>query len=327
MKKLIYQILIVSFGIIQFGCNNGNKVQFVEKENQIDVVIGDKLITSYLIGNDLLKPCLYPVISPSGATVTRAFPFEKIDGESSDHPHHTGVYFTYGSKGEVNGDSFWNIHPVPPQIKHIKIVKKEEEKNEGEITTISHWMNHNNKPILEEKRTMEIEVAENEYRFDFTFELTAIDTAVTFEDTKEGMFAIRVADWLTENGKGTLYKSTGNFLNAEGETMEKGVWGKRSAWVRLEGEKDGKKTGIAIYHHPKSVNFPTYWHARGYGCFAANPIGQYDYQKGRGIENPEKRTLSIEKGKTALFKFRMTIYEGSRTKQDFDKEFKQYSKD
>ena len=27
---------------------------------------------------------------------------------------------------------------------------------------------------------------------------------------------------------------------------------------------------LAMLDHPKNVGFPTYWHARGYGLFAAN---------------------------------------------------------
>ena len=326
MNKLTFLVLVIATSLFYTSCDTGSKVEFIEKENQIDVMFEGQLITSYLHGTDLLKPCLYPVNSPSGEILTRAYPFEEIEGESSDHPHHTGAYFTYASKGEVNGDSFWNLHDVPPQIRHIKVLEMEGEKNEGELTTLSHWVNRNNQPILEEKREMEFEVLENKYLIDFTIELTAIDTAVTFEDTKEGMFAIRVADWLTENTKGKLFKSTGEYLNAEGDKTEKNIWGKRSSWVRLEGEKDGKTIGIAIYHHPKSVNYPTYWHARGYGCFGANPIGQYDFQKGRGEENPVHRSLTINPGESALFKFRMTIYEGARTKEQFDQEFENFSK-
>lgn len=326
MKKLTSFILIITGFLLCTSCNTGNRVEFIEKENQIDVVIDGQLITSYLHGSDLLKPCLYPVNSPSGETLTRSYPFKEIEGESADHPHHTGAYFTYASKGEVNGDSFWNLHDVPPQIKHIKVLEIEQGRNAGGITTLSHWINKDNQAILEEKREMEFVVLENEYRIDFTIELTAIDTVVTFQDTKEGMFAIRVADWLTENTKGTLYKSTGEYLNAEGEKTEENVWGKRSSWVRLEGEKDGKIIGIAIYHHPKSINYPTYWHARGYGCFGANPIGQYDFQKGRKMENPQHRTLEINPGESALFKFRMTIYEGAKTKEQFDHEFNDFSK-
>ena len=113
------------------------------------------------------------------------------------------MYFTYASKGEVNGDNFWNMHPIPPQIKHIEVLEMESEKNEGELTTLIHWINSDNQPILEEKREMEFEVEENNYMIDFTIELKALNEAVTFEDTKEGMFAIRVADWMCEKNKGT----------------------------------------------------------------------------------------------------------------------------
>lgn len=327
MKKISFLLYVVAIAPVLFSCNSGSKVEFIEKENQIDVMYEGKLITSYLHSADLLKPCLYPVNSPSGETLTRDYPFKEIEGESNDHPHHTGMYFTYASKGEVNGDNFWNVHPVPPQIKHIEVLEIEQERNEGELTTLIHWINSKNQPILEEKREMEFEVSENKYAIDFTIELKAIEEAITFEDTKEGMFAIRVADWLAENAKGTLHKSTGEYLNAEGETTEKGIWGKQSSWVRLEGNKNDKIIGIAIYHHPESVNYPTYWHARGYGCFAANPIGQFDFQKGNGMENPEHRTLTIQAGETALFKFRLTIYEGSRTKEQLSAEFEDFSKD
>jgi hypothetical protein len=326
MKKIIL-ISFVAFAVTMFySCDSGSNIEFIQKDTQIDVIINGQLFTSYMHGNDLLKPCLYPVISPSGEVVTRSYPFTEIEGESSDHPHHTGAYFTYASKGEVNGDSFWNLHDVPPQIKHIKVLDMTEGKNNGSLSTLSHWVNSKNQPILEENRIMEIQIADDKYQVDFTIQLSAIDTAVTFEDTKEGMFAIRVADWLAEKAKGTLYESTGEYLNAEGEKTEKNIWGKQSKWVRLEGEKDGKIIGIAIYHHPESVNFPTYWHARGYGCFAANPIGQYDFQKGRKEDNPQHRSLTIKPGETALFKYRMTVYEGPSTKEQFDLEFEDFSK-
>ena len=66
--------------------------------------------------------------------------------------------------------------------------------------------------------------------------------------------------------------------------------------------------------------------ARGYGCFAANPLGQFDFQKGTGIKNPQRRILTLKPGESALFKFRMIIYEGMRDKEKSDKDFKKYSK-
>lgn len=325
MKNLILISFILLTLSLNFSCQNRSNIEFIQKENQIDVIINGQHFTSYLHGINLLKPCLYPVTAPSGEVVTRSYPFQEKEGESRDHPHHTGVYFTYASKGEVNGDSFWNMHDVPPQIRHVKILETKEGDNEGSLKTLSHWINSKNQPIIAETRTMDFYSADNEYKIDFTIQLSALDTTVTFQDTKEGMFAIRVADWLTENTKGTLYKSTGEYLNAEGDKTEKNIWGKRSNWVRLEGEKDGKVIGIAIYHHPKSINFPTYWHARGYGCFAANPIGQYDFQAGHQVENAQHRSLVLKPGETSLFKFRMTIYEGKKTKEQFNQEFENFS--
>ncbi|MBK8504644.1 MAG: PmoA family protein [Saprospiraceae bacterium] len=311
-------------------------VRFEQHESQIDIMAGDHLMASYRYGNHLSKPVLHPLMSPSGEMITRNYPFKDIEGESHDHPHHTGVSFTYGSNNEVNGTSFWaNPHDmVPltmldklPQIRHIGFLRKETGSDTALIQSINHWINKDNKPVLEEKRTMLFRVDQDEFSIDFTFEMTAIDTTVTFEDTKEGMFAIRVADWLAEDANGTLYTSTGKYLNAEGEETEKNIWGKQSAWVNLEGKKDNRPIGMTIFHHPSSLNFPTFWHARGYGCFAANPIGRYDYEKGRGLKEPKHRTLVIQPGDTAIFRFRMMIYEGSRNKAMLDGEFVKYGKE
>jgi hypothetical protein len=37
--------------------------------------------------------------------------------------------------------------------------------------------------------------------------------------------------------------------------------------------------------HPKNPGYPTYWHARGYGLFAANPLGQAALSNGKETLN------------------------------------------
>lgn len=159
---------------------------------------------------------------------------------------------------------------------------------------------------------------ENEYAIDFSLELTAQDTEVVFSDTKEGMFAIRVAHWLREN-------ETGEYLSSNGDRTEKNVWGRRARWVRLEGEKDEKTIGIAIFNHPASVNYPTYWHARGYGLFAANPLGQYAFEKGRKQANPQPFQLTLQPGQSAHFGFSLVVYEGHRTKEQLQQQFERFA--
>ncbi len=334
MKKFSFYFLLTCLLTFSVSCSSNKKITFIQGVDQIDVMADNKIITSYVYKQENQKPILYPVYSPSGEIVTRGFPLMEVEGESKDHPHHRGITFTYGN-GEVNGSTFWGLPNYGsvdyeniklPQIKLDRIVEMKEGKD-GKLSVINLWIDKNNKPLLREDRVMDFSAKADENIIDFTISLTALDTVVTFEDTKEGMLSIRVADWLAETPTGPLFKGkgTGVYLNAEGEKTEKNIWGKRSAWMRLEGNKDGKAIGIAIFHNPKSLNFPTYWHARGYGCYAANPIGQYEYQKGTGVANPQKRTLTLNPGESALFKFRMIIYEGNRDKKILDKEFQDYS--
>ena len=46
--------------------------------------------------------------------------------------------------------------------------------------------------------------------------------------------------------------------------------------------------------HPKNPGYPTYWHARGYGLFAANPLGQKAFSNGK-----ETLNLTLEPGQSA----------------------------
>jgi hypothetical protein len=306
----------ISAGLILFfvsACAAGADVKFVQDTNKIDILIGGNLFTTYRYGSELTKPILYPVKSPSGIVLTRGFPFEKIPGESNDHPHHTGIFFTYD---KVNHDGFWNNTTSPPQIKHIKTTKMEN----GQLSTISRWVGKSGKTLLEEKRDMVFSAEANQYAIDFNITLTAQDEKIVFGDTKEGMFAIRVADWLSEE------KGTGKYLDSDGNIGEPNIWGKKATWVRLEGQKDGKTIGIAIFNHPASTCFPTYWHARGYGLFSADPLGQLDFLKGRNVENPQPLNFTLYPGQSALFRFRMIIYEGQKSAGNIEREYHSFAR-
>lgn len=313
--KMILKMIPVLILLFLF-CHSGQKVSFLQKENQIDVLFNGHHFTSYLFTPDLTKPILHPVHSPSGIKMNRSFPLETVDGESRDHPHHTGLFFTYD---EVNEDGFWGNTTPPPEIKHIKATRMIDGSGEGILSTILHWIGKNGKIILEENRKMIFYPGKIEHIIDFSITLTARDTTVVFHDTKEGLFAIRVAHWLREK------EGSGRYLSSNGDETEENIWGKRASWVKLEGKKGDKTLGIAILNHPQSTNYPTYWHARGYGLFSANPLGQFAFQTTRKVPNPQQYNLTLKKKESAVFIFRMVIYEGQRSRQYFDDEFKKYA--
>ncbi len=333
MRRLVTAIVAGSL-LLTVGCQVSPRVDFVEHDDKIEVVTSGQEFTEYLFGGRaytllegankgdhgfLGKPAFLPVRSPSGIVVTRGYPLLAIEGEKPDHPHHVGLFFTFGN---VNGNDFWGHTRPSPQVKHVEVSGIKGGASNGKLSTINHWIGKDGQIVLEETRDMVFISGEDENVIDFAIELTAMESQVEFKDTKEGMFAIRVAEWLRESGP----EATGRYLNSESDEKETNVWGKRARWVRLEGIKDGKVVGIAILNHPSSVNYPTYWHARKYGLFSANPLGQYDFEKKRDPKNAKAFNLILEKGQGALFGFRFIVYEGPRSAEQIEEQFADFAK-
>jgi len=319
------------------------EVAFAEGENKIDVMIGGRLFMSYVYGDELPKPVMVPLRTPSGIEVTRRHPLVKVDGGSMDHLHHTGLFFCVD---RVNGTNFWNYYKnadgATPQIRHVKVQQIAADNGRGSLTTVAHWIDKHGKFLLEEKRSMVFRGGENgdEYTLDFSIDLTAQDEKVVFEDIEEGVLAVRVSDYLREGGAELKLQQgrplpkesisgTGRYFSSNGDETAKNVWGKRARWVALQGVRQDKVVGIAILNHPASINYPTYWHVRAYGLLSANPLGQGDFQRQRPKKYRKNATiplrLILEPGQTAHFRFLVIVYEGIRTKDQMEQRFKQYA--
>ena len=74
---------------------------------------------------------------------------------------------------------------------------------------------------------------------------------------------------------------------------------------------------LAIVDHPDNFGFPTYWHARGYGLFAANPLGQKIFTDGK----QPALNMTLEPGASVTFRYRFLILEGTATPDRLDREF------
>ena len=330
-RRVTAGIIVVLILVVTAVAGAAPKVEFKKTEHTVDVLVDGKLFTSYVYDLDpgkpmaaegvlLTKPVLYPLRTPGGITVTRGWPFERIEGEKQDHPHHIGLYFTYD---QINGSNFWNNSKSPlPAIKHVRA----DVKGNRALQSVAMWVGKDDKPLLVEERLTSFVPGADQHIIDIDIKLQAVAEKVEFGDTKEGMFAIRLAQWLTESTDSKYTLGTGRYLSCNGDEKESGVWGKRAEWVRIQGEKDGKTVGIAILNHPSSTNYPTYWHARGYGAFSANPLGQYAFQKSKKVADAKPFGLKLKRGEKAPFKFRVIIYDGSRTKEQIDAEFEKYAK-
>ena len=312
------------------------KVTPNEAARRVDVTIDGKAFTSYVWPTSLMKPVLYPLITDDGITVTRGYPLAPLPGERVDHPHHAGMWFNYGN---ANGFDFWNnSDAIPAEEKHkygtirqVGIVSSKSGKDSGELVVDSIWQTGEGKDILKQRTRYVFRKRKGARVIDQQVTLEALDQVI-FNDDKEGLLGMRVASWLESpeekggtfmdaNGKPTKVNAvpnstaTGIYQTSEGVTGVK-VWATRGRWCSLTGHNpEGKIVTVAIIDQPKNPGYPTYWHARGYGLFAANPLGA-------SIFDPKaaKFSYTIEKGNAVTFKYRVILYSHATTPDALNRE-------
>jgi hypothetical protein len=332
-----FAVLILTF---EASAATAPSVDFVREPNRIDVTADGRLFASYVYGDNLPKPSLVPVRSVSGIEVTRRWPLTKLEGGSMDHLHHVGLFFCVD---RVNGTNFWNYYRNPggrePKIRHVRFEETAGGPGRGVLRAVSHWIDKKGNLLLEEKRSMTFIAGEHEgeYAIDFGIDLTAQAEQVVFEDIEEGVLGVRLSDYLRESDReggvrpgrtlpAESVAGTGRYFSSNGDQTAENVWGKRARWVALQGVKGGKVVGLAILNHPESINYPTYWHVRDYGLFAANPLGQGDFQRqGKYKKNPViPLRLTLKPGQTAHFRFFVIVFEGVRTQKEIEERFRAF---
>ena len=314
-----------------------------KKENRLDVLIDGKPFTSYIYPADIKKPALYPLRTVDGSFVTRGWPLDPRPGERVDHPHHVGMWLNYG---DVNGLDFWNnSRDIPEEKKHRygtivhrKVNKIQNGNDKAILEVTTDWKKPDGTKLLEEETRFIFNGSGNMRTIERITKLTALKEDVSFKDNKEGVLGIRLARELEHpskkpevftdaSGKGTAVPKlnnegvSGKYRSSEGKEGD-AVWGTRGEWVNLTGVIDSRPVSLVILDHPKNVGYPTYWHARGYGLFAANPLGQKEFSKGK-----EALDFKLPAGESVTFRYKVLINSGSHlTDEQVTEEFKKFSK-
>lgn len=298
---------------------------------KVTVTANGQPFTELVYTDTLEKPFLYPIYAPDGQIITRGFPFAPRPNEPTDHPHHTGLWLNYES---VNGLDFWNnSYAIPNErrskygwIKTKKLLKTKSGKK-GEIRMLAAWENQKNQVLLNETTTYYFRADADKRIIDRITTLTAAQD-VTMPDIKDGMLGLRVAhelelpskakkEFKDDKGNITIVEGnadtapSGNYLTSEGKEGD-AAWGTRAQWCMLYGKQGTDTTSIVIIDHPRNLGYPTYWHARGYGLFAANPLGQKVFSNGK-----ETLNFSLKQGQSVTFRYRVVIASG---KQKLSKE-------
>lgn len=319
---------------------SGVQVIADEAHRRVEITIDGQPFTSYIWPTSLKKPVLYPLITDEGITVTRGYPLEPRSGERVDHPHHAGMWFNYGN---ANGYDFWNnSDAIKPEnrskmgtILQTKIVSTKSGVDRGELVVESVWVTGDDKQIINQTTHYIFSQRDHARVIDQMVTLKALERVV-FNDDKEGVLGIRVAHWIESpeekggifmdaNGNPTkvdaapadaagVVPASGEYLTSEGIKGE-AAWGTRGRWCSLTGHTGDHTVTIAILDHPNNPGYPTYWHARGYGLFAANPLG-------RSIFDPKQPALNfiVEKNQTTTFRYRVILFSHAASTEELNRE-------
>src|SRR5215210_121830 len=328
-NKVLPLVILMLFSVTNSFSQRDEMVKIVknDKEQKVDIFIGQKPFTSFLFPDTLEKPVLYPIYTANGTVVTRGFPIHTLPGDPTDHPHHLGLWFNFEN---VNGLDFWNnSYAIPAEKKSgygwIKTDRILESKSgsKGTISYHANWTNQKNSVLLEETTRFEFSGNDHQRIIDRITVLKA-DTLVTFTDAKDGLLGLRLAHALEiptnedqkftdDKGNVTIVKGgtdkipNGNYVTSEGK-QGNDAWSTRGVWCKVYGKMGNDSISIAMIDHPKNPNYPTVWHARGYGLFAANPLGEKVFTNGKSQKN-----LTLTKGESVSFRFRILIDNGKET--------------
>lgn len=312
--------------------------------DKVQVHVNGELFTAYSFDPSMEKPVLFPVHAPDGTIVTRGYPLAPRAKERVDHPHHVGLWLNFG---DVNGFDFWNNSSAVAddrkaaygRIKHSSIEQVESSGNEGLLQVKMDWMapdNEHAEKLLEESTSFIFRARDGVWMVDRITRLTAMKDKVIFTDNKEGMLAIRVDRAFEHPSNSPVIltdksgKSTGEavvdnkgltgwYQNSEGD---EGVdaWGKNARWVKLGGTKDSSVCSIILMDHPENINYPSCWHARGYGLFSVNNLGRQVYNR-----KLDRFQLVLEKGDELSFKHRFIVTNSKLSQKEIEGLFEDFT--
>ena len=272
----------------------------------------DKMIADYATDNGP-KPIVWPLLGPGGEKMTRDYPMvADSKNEAHDHPHHRSLWFTHG---EVNGIDFWAEGEKMGTTEHQEFTKLADGKS-AVIASKNVWKSADGKPVLSDRRRYTFSNGPSDSRvLDCEFELLASEGDLHFGDTKEGTFALRVAESMKVDAK-----KGGQIINSEGDT-DGGAWGKAANWVDYHGPVGDKTLGIAILCHPTTFHHPNRWHVRTYGLFAANPFGVAHFVGDKEMTDGTR----IKQGESLIFRYRVILHTGDEKESKIDEQYKEFA--
>jgi len=214
-------------------------------------------IARYHFGADGQRPFVFPIMGPSGRSLTRI----GHPRDPQSHSHHNSVWMSHQN---VMGLNFWEDKRAGG-IVHRRMIRMEDGDDRAFVEAENGWLNNEGAPVLHELRRTAIRVLENgEWLLEIDTQLESRTTEVELGQTAFGLLGVRMAKTIGVNDGG------GTIRNSEGGIDEAGCFRKPARWVDYSGPiTHGVSEGITLMDHPLNLNHPVPFHVRDDGWMGA----------------------------------------------------------
>lgn len=202
------------------------------------------------------RPFIYPLIGPSGKSVTRMG-----HPAASDHSHHRSFWWGHNN---IAGINFWEESKSQgnkPQIRQDQWLHFQDGDSEAAMAVQLGWYDSHNVKLIQQDLIVLIKPLLNkELWLEIQSRFTSIPIELKIPKTNFGFLGLRVAKTISARfGAGVLSSS-----NAE--KTEKAIFAKPAKWMDYSGPMDDKTyEGVTWFDHPLNPRHPVSWHVRDDG--------------------------------------------------------------
>jgi hypothetical protein len=297
MKTFIL-LIICTFIIVSVAISQP-KVTAEKVGDKIEFRVNGNLFTNYITSEFEKYPFFFPVNGPSNASVTSI--------RNANYPHHSSLFF---GCDRVNEGNYWQEGLERGQIISLRVDILETGSEKAVIENECIWTRPGADAPVKDKRKITVTApSKDKFYLDFEISMEML-MDVTIQKTNHSLFSGRMDPDLAVINGGTM-------INAEGETGEKGTFGKRSAWMDYNGKRMGGTEGMAILQHPSNMWFPAPWFTRDYGFFSPTPMYWPE----------DDKTTELKKGEKINLKYRVIVHSGNEKEAGIAGEFEKYKEE
>lgn len=261
------------------------------------------IVWQFNYGAENSKPYFHPIALTDGTVLTCLGP--------TDHPWHHALWFSWKM---LNGVNYWEEDRKTGQsdgrteVQHADVALHHNYSATLRLSLTYHPVN--GAAVLTEERTIVVSRpdADGRYRLDWRATFTAAQQDVLLQGRTAGGGYAGLSVRISQNSRDwQLIDSEGREDAPAGGTA-KNTHGQKAAWAdfSLTDTASGATGGIAIFQHPSSFRYPTYWHniindKAMFGYFSPAPLWAEPYTL------PAGQTLSV--------RYHVLVHSGKESKE------------